>query len=58
MPATVLLVFLFGLPVAYGAMLLFGVPYVLWLRAKGWLNWMFVCAGARLPRRAELPGRR
>ena len=46
LPATVLLVFLFGLPVAYGAMLLFGVPYVLWLRAKGWLNWVFVCTGA------------
>lgn len=46
LPATVLLVFLFGLPISYGAMLLLGVPYLLWLRSKGWLTWTFVCIGA------------
>lgn len=46
LPATLLLVFLFGLPVSYGVMLLLGLPYLMWLRARGWLTWVFVCAGA------------
>jgi len=46
LPAAMLLVFLFGLPISYGAMLLFGLPYLLWLRSKGWLTWVFVCMGA------------
>jgi hypothetical protein len=46
LPATILLVFLFGLPISYGAMLLLGLPYLMWLRSKGWLNWIFVCVGA------------
>jgi len=44
--ATVLLVFLFGLPISYGAMLLIGLPYVIWLRSRAWLTWAFVCIGA------------
>lgn len=43
---TAMLVFLFGLPISYGAMLLLGLPYILWLRSKGWLTWMSVCIGA------------
>lgn len=45
-PATLLLVFLFGLPISYGAMLLLGLPYLMWLRSKGWLTWILVCFGA------------
>ncbi|MEO7067682.1 MAG: hypothetical protein ABI114_12280 [Rhodanobacter sp.] len=39
-------VFLFGLPTSYVAMLLFGLPYLMWLRSKGWLSWVSVCVGA------------
>lgn len=46
LPATMLLVFFFGLPISYGVMLLFGLPYIMWLRSKGWLTWVFVCVGA------------
>lgn len=46
LPATILLVLLFGLPISYGVMLLLGLPYLMWLRSKGWLNWIFVCVGA------------
>lgn len=46
LPAIVLLVFLFGLPISYGAMLLLGLPYLIWLRSKGWLTWTFVCTGS------------
>jgi hypothetical protein len=35
LPATMLLAFLLGLPVGYGAMLLLGMPYLIWLRSKG-----------------------
>ena len=46
LPATMLLTFLFGLPISYGVMLLLGLPYLMWLRSKGWLTWVFVCIGA------------
>ena len=46
LPATMLLIFLFGLPISYGVMLLLGLPYLVWLRSKGWLTWVFVCIGA------------
>ncbi|MCR6494845.1 hypothetical protein LJB71_00325 [Thermomonas sp. S9] len=46
LPVAMLFVFLFGLPISYGAMLLFGLPYLLWLRSRGWLTWAFVCIGA------------
>ena len=46
LPVTMLFVFLFGLPISYGAMLLIGLPYLMWLRSKGWLTWVFVCLGA------------
>jgi len=46
MPVTMLFVFLFGLPISYGAMLLIGLPYLMWLRSKGWLTWVFACIGA------------
>lgn len=45
-PATMLLIFLFGLPISYGAMLLLGMPYLLWLRSRGRLTWLPVCLGA------------
>ena len=41
-----LFVFLFGVPVSYIAMLLLGLPYLMWLRSKNWLSWMSVCIGA------------
>ena len=46
LPIVVLAVFLFGLPISYGVMLLLGVPYLMWLRSRGWLSWVFVCIGA------------
>jgi len=39
-------VFIYALPVAYGVMLLLGMPIVLLFRAKGWLAWTTVCIGA------------
>lgn len=46
LPATVLLVFLLGVPIRYGAMLLIGQPYVIWLGSRVWLTWAFVCIWA------------
>lgn len=46
LPAAMLFVFLFGVPISYIAMLLLGLPYLMWLRSKGWLSWMSVCIGA------------
>jgi hypothetical protein len=45
-PLAALIVFAFGLPISYAAMLVFGLPYVLWLRAGNRLNWIYVCIGA------------
>jgi hypothetical protein len=39
-------IFLFTLPVALVVMLTLGLPYVLWLRKRGFLNSVFVCIGA------------
>lgn len=44
----VLFIFAFGLPISYGAMLVLGLPYLLWLRSKDRLTWIPVCAGAVL----------
>lgn len=46
LPAAMLFVFLFGVPISYIAMLLLGLPYLMWLRSKGWLSWLSVCMGA------------
>lgn len=43
---TLLGFFVFGLPLTYAAMLACGLPYVLWLRAHGWLTFPLVCTGA------------
>jgi hypothetical protein len=44
-----LLIFLvYGMPSAYGAMLTFGLPYVLWLRSRGQLTLSCVCIGGAL----------
>jgi hypothetical protein len=40
--------FVFGLPITYAATLVFGLPYVLWLRARGKLTFPLVCLGASL----------
>ena len=40
--------FVFGLPITYAATLAFGLPYVLWLRARGTLTFPLVCLGATL----------
>ena len=46
---SVLLAFLvFILPVTYAAMLIIGLPYVLWLRGRGALTFPLVCIGAVL----------
>lgn len=42
------LVFAYTLPATYTAMLVFGLPYVLWLRARGALTFLTVCMGATL----------
>ncbi len=46
LPATMFLVFLFGLPISYGVMLFLGLPYLIWLRSKKQLTWVFVCIGS------------
>ena len=45
-PLAALFFFAFGLPISYAAMLVFGLPYVLWLRASDRLTWAYVCVGA------------
>ena len=45
-PVAALFVFAFGLPLSYIAMLILGVPYVLWLRSRNWLTWVPVYAGS------------
>ena len=45
-PVAALFFFLFGVPISYGVMLILGLPYLVWLRSKGWLTWVPVCAGA------------
>lgn len=44
----VLLYLYFGLPVAYLFMCLLGLPYVLWLASRSWLDAFRVCIGAAL----------
>lgn len=44
----VLAFFVFVLPVTYAIMLIFGLPYVLWLRPRGLLTFPLVCIGAVL----------
>jgi hypothetical protein len=41
----VLLIFLFGLPISYAAMLLVGLPVALTLRSRGRLTWPLACIG-------------
>jgi hypothetical protein len=43
-----ILVFAFGLPISYAIMLVFGLPYVLWLRSRNRLSWAPVYTGATL----------
>jgi hypothetical protein len=47
--------FIFGLPPAYLAMLIFGLPYVLWLRSRGALTVPLVCIGAVLASVVAVP---
>ena len=35
-----------AIPVSFAAMLCIGLPYVLWLRSRGWLDAIAVCAGS------------
>jgi hypothetical protein len=46
--STVGLAYLVAFPVALAAMLVLGLPFVLWLRSKNSLNVLSVCAGASL----------
>ena len=39
-------IYCFGLMVSVPVSLAFGLPYVLWLQARGRLNWLYVCSGA------------
>jgi hypothetical protein len=39
-------VFAFGLPISYAAMLLLGMPYIIWLRSINRLRGILVCAGS------------
>lgn len=47
-PIAALFLFAFGLPISYTAMLVLGLPYLLWLRSRNWLTWIPVYAGATL----------
>ena len=47
-PIAALFFFTFGLPISYIAMLVIGLPYVLWLRSRNLLTWLPVYAGAAL----------
>jgi hypothetical protein len=47
-PIAALFFFAFGLPISYIAMLLLGLPYLLWLRSRNLLTWAPVCVGAAL----------
>jgi len=47
-PIAALLLFAFGLPISYIAMLALGLPYVLWLRSRNLLTWIPVYLGATL----------
>ena len=46
LPLVAFFFFLFGVPISYGAMLVLGLPYLLWLRSRGWLSWLTVCMGS------------
>ena len=47
-PIAALFLFGFGLPISYIAMLVAGLPYVLWLRSRNLLTWVPVYTGATL----------
>ena len=47
-PIAALFFFAFGLPISYIAMLVCGLPYVLWLRSRNWLTWVPVYVGSAL----------
>ena len=47
-PIAALFLFAFGLPISYIAMLVLGLPYLLWLRSRNWLTWIPVYTGATL----------
>jgi len=40
------LTFVLAVPISLAAMLVAGLPYVLWLRSRGWLTWLSICSGA------------
>ena len=46
----------FGLPIAYGVMLVFGLPYITWLRRTARLTRLTICAGAIAAGSMALPG--
>ena len=48
MPEGTYFVLAYILPAGYTAMLVLGLPYVLWLRARGALTFLPVCAGAMI----------
>lgn len=54
-PAVIFLYSMIGLPIAYSAMLMLGLPYLLWLRKTGRLGWLTVCAGAAFAGSVSLP---
>ena len=47
-PIAALVLFGFGLPISYIAMVVLGLPYVLWLRSRNLLSWVPVYSGAAL----------
>ena len=44
----IIIIFIYCLPPAYAAILMFGLPYVLWLRSRRALTFFHVCIGAVL----------
>lgn len=47
--------FVFVLPITYAIMLIFGLPYVLWLRVRGLLTFPLVCIGVVLTTVVAVP---
>ena len=54
-PAGIAFALVFGLPLSYAAMLILGLPFVLWLRSIQQLKAIFVCIGSVLAGAISMP---
>lgn len=53
-PAAILF-YMFGVPIAYGAMIALGLPYLMWLQRNDRLGWLSVCVGAAVAGAVSYP---